>query len=165
MAPAVRSVAWSTPHFNDAGLISGTNGRPATRLNASAMASIRFACELDPDTIQVSLATPYPGTEFYDFCREQGFLQDDTLVNGATGFQQCVVDYPGLAAADIFQALPRFYRRFYFRPRYMARAALVMMRDPVERRRLLKEGRQFLSFMFKRRQAQKTMVSEANRCP
>ena len=132
---------------------------------ASIEASIRFACELDPDTIQVSLATPYPGTEFYDFCREQGFLQDDTLVNGATGFQQCVVDYPGLAAGDIFQALPRFYRRFYFRPRYMARAALVMMRDPVERRRLLKEGRQFLSFMFKRRQGQQTPVAEANRCP
>jgi hypothetical protein len=92
-------------------------------------------------------------------------LQDDALVNGATGYQQCVVDYPGLAAADIFQAVPRFYRRFYFRPRYMARAAMVMMRDPVERRRLLKEGRQFLSFMFKRRQGQKTPVAEGKRCP
>ena len=100
---------------------------------ATIEASIRFACKLDPDTIQVSLATPYPGTEFFDFCREQGYLQDDALVNGATGYQQCVVDYPGLAAADIFQAVPQFYRRFYFRPRYMARAALVMMRDPVER--------------------------------
>ena len=89
----------------------------------SIEASIRFACELDPDTIQVSLATPYPGTEFYDFCLEQGYLQDEALVNGATGYQQCVVDYPGLAAAEIFQAVPRFYRRFYFRPRYMARAA------------------------------------------
>ena len=73
----------------------------------SIEASMRFACELDPDTIQVSLATPYPGTEFYDFCRDQGFLQDDALVNGATGYQQCVVDYPGLAAADIFQAVPQ----------------------------------------------------------
>jgi hypothetical protein len=35
----------------------------------------------------------------------------------------------------------------------------------VERRRLLKEGRQFLSFMFKRRQAQKTPVPQAKRCP
>ena len=52
----------------------------------SIEASIRFACELDPDTIQVSLATPYPGTEFYDFCRDQGYLQDDALVNGATGY-------------------------------------------------------------------------------
>jgi radical SAM superfamily enzyme YgiQ (UPF0313 family) len=131
----------------------------------SIEASIRFACELDPDTIQVSLATPYPGTEFFDFCRAQGYLQDDALVNGATGYQQCVVDYPGLAAAEIFQAVPQFYRRFYFRPRYMARAALIMMRDPVERRRLLKEGRQFFSFMFKRRQCQETPVAEGRSGP
>lgn len=118
----------------------------------SIEASIRFACELDPDTIQVSLATPYPGTEFYEFCRERGYMQDDALVHGQTGYQQCVVDYPGLAAAEIFQAVPRFYRRFYFRPRYMARALRVMLKDPHERKRLLKEGREFLSFMFKRRQ-------------
>lgn len=118
----------------------------------SLQASMRFACELDPDTIQVSLATPYPGTEFYEFCRERGYLQDDPRVDGQTGYQQCVVDYPGLAAAEIFQAVPRFYRRFYFRPSYMARAARLMLRDPEERRRLLREGRQFMSFLFRRRQ-------------
>jgi hopanoid biosynthesis associated radical SAM protein HpnJ len=131
----------------------------------SIEASIRFACELDPDTIQVSLATPYPGTEFYEFCRDKGYLQDDALVQGSTGYQQCVVDYPGLAAAEIFQAVPRFYRRFYFRPSYMARAALVMLRDPGERRRLLKEGRQFLSFIFKRRQCPEPPLTSATSRP
>jgi|UniRef100_A0A7C3WH20 hopanoid biosynthesis associated radical SAM protein HpnJ len=120
----------------------------------SIEASIRFACELDPDTIQVSLATPYPGTEFYEFCREKGYLRDQELVQGMTGYQQCVVDYPALAASEIFAAVPRFYRRFYFRPRYMARTLKVMLRDPVERRRLLQEGREFFSFLFKRRQCQ-----------
>ncbi len=119
---------------------------------ASLEASMRFACELDPDTIQVSLATPYPGTEFFDWCREHGYLKDQALVDGGTGYQQCAVDYPGLAAAEIFQAVNTFYRRFYFRPRYMARAVRTMLRDPGERRRLLKEGREFLSFYFKRRQ-------------
>jgi hypothetical protein len=56
------------------------------------------------------------------------------------------VDHPGLAAAEIFAAAPKFYRRFYFRPSYRGWAALVMLRDSGERRRLLKEGRQFLSF-------------------
>ncbi len=116
--------------------------------------SIRFACELDPDTIQVSLATPYPGTEFFDYCVDKGFLKGESLVNGSTGFQQCVVDYPSLAAADIFQAVPRFYRKFYFRPRYMARAVRLMLANPGERRRLLKEGREFFSFLFRRRQDQ-----------
>ncbi len=130
----------------------------------SIEASIRFACELDPDTIQVSLATPYPGTEFYEFCREKGYLQDQELVHGATGYQQCVVDYPALAAAEIFEAVPRFYRRFYFRPRYMARALKVMLRDPAERRRLLKEGREFFSFLFKRRQCQQERAKAGAGC-
>lgn len=91
-------------------------------------------------------------------------MQDDALVQGLTGYQQCVVDYPGLAAAEIFAAVPKFYRRFYFRPSYMARAALVMMRDPVERRRLLKEGRQFLSFMFRRRQCPDAQVEAGSSC-
>lgn len=117
-------------------------------------ASMRFACELDPDTIQVSLATPYPGTEFYDWCREHGYLKGEALVDGGTGYQQCAVEYPGLAAAEIFQAVATFYRRFYFRPRYMVRALATMLRDPGERRRLLREGRQFLSFYFKRRQGE-----------
>jgi hopanoid biosynthesis associated radical SAM protein HpnJ len=130
----------------------------------SLEASMRFACELDPDTIQVSLATPYPGTEFYDFCRQHGYLQDEALVNGQTGYQQCIVDYPGLAAAEIFAAVPKFYRRFYFRPSYMARTALVMLRDPGERKRLLKEGRQFLHFMFRRRQCPEDQVEAGGNC-
>lgn len=130
----------------------------------SLEASMRFACELDPDTIQVSLATPYPGTEFYDFCREQGYMQDDALVHGQTGYQQCVIDYPGLAAAEIFAAVPKFYRRFYFRPSYMAKAAMVMIRDPRERKRLLQEGRQFLSFMFKRRQCPDAEAEAGSSC-
>jgi radical SAM superfamily enzyme YgiQ (UPF0313 family) len=130
----------------------------------SLEASMRFACELDPDTIQVSLATPYPGTEFYDFCRQHGYLQDEALVHGQTGYQQCVVDYPGLAAAEIFAAVPKFYRRFYFRPSYMARTALVMLRDSGERKRLLKEGRQFLNFMFRRRQCPEDQVEAGGNC-
>ncbi len=91
-------------------------------------------------------------------------MQDDPLVQGQTGYQQCVVDLSGLAAAEIFAAVPKFYRRFYFRPSYMARAALVMMRDPAERRRLLKEGRQFLSFMFKRRQGPDAKAEAGSSC-
>jgi len=75
------------------------------------------------------------------------------------------VDYPGLAAAEIFRAVPQFYRRFYFRPSYMARAALVMLRDPGERRRLLKEGRQFLSFIFRRRQSPEAPLERGTSCP
>jgi hopanoid biosynthesis associated radical SAM protein HpnJ len=119
---------------------------------ASIEASIRFACELDPDTIQVSLASPYPGTEFYNFCRERGYLAEQNLVHGATGYQQCVVEYPGLAAEEIFKSVSHFYRRFYFRPQALARITWSMIKDPAERRRFLQTGQEFLTFLFRRRQ-------------
>ncbi len=132
---------------------------------ASLEASIRFACELDPDTIQVSLATPYPGTEFYDFCREKGYMADEALVHGATGYQQCVVDYPGLSSEDIFKAVPRFYRRFYFRPQALARITWSMVKDPVERKRFLQQGQEFLTFLFRRRQGKGDAGSIGSSCP
>ena len=64
------------------------------------------------------------------------------------------MDYPVLSAQEIFRAVPRFYRRFYFRPRTMARMIWAMIKDPAERRRLLQEAREFFTFMFRRRQAQ-----------
>lgn len=121
---------------------------------ATLAESMRFACELDPDTIQVSLATPYPGTEFYEFCTREGYFRPGALVDGQTGYQTCVIDYPGLRAEEIFAAVPQFYRRFYFRPRYMWRAAQTMMVDPAQRRRLLKEAREFFQFLFRRQQGQ-----------
>ena len=36
--------------------------------------TIRFACEINPHTIQVSLAAPYPGTELYRQAMENGWL-------------------------------------------------------------------------------------------
>lgn len=114
--------------------------------------SMRFACELDPDTIQVSLATPYPGTAFYDMCLRHGYFRAGELVHSNTGYQQCVVEYPELKAEEIFAAVPRFYRRFYFRPRYVARAAWTMLIDAAERRRLLKESKEFFGFLFRRQQ-------------
>src|SRR6266850_290655 len=48
--------------------------------------TIRFATDIDPDTIQVSLAAPYPGTELYREARANGWLESDELVDG-TGVQ------------------------------------------------------------------------------
>jgi len=112
--------------------------------------TIRYARKLNPETIQVSLASPYPGTHFYDYVRENGFLID-SVYSDESGYQKCTVSYPGLSNEEIFDAVERFYRRYYFRPRYFLKAAKKMVRDRDERRRLLREGREFLVTIRKRR--------------
>src|SRR5271163_5165488 len=37
--------------------------------------TIKFAKSLDCETIQVSIAHAYPGTEFYDYAQEKGLVQ------------------------------------------------------------------------------------------
>jgi len=112
--------------------------------------TIRFACTLDLDTIQVSLAAPYPGTQLYDWLVARGYLNEGGSLVGTNGFQDVMVSYPDLPSERIFEGVERFYRKFYFRPSYIARQVGRMIVDRSERRRLLSEGRQFLRFLRER---------------
>jgi hopanoid biosynthesis associated radical SAM protein HpnJ len=113
-------------------------------------ATIRFAREIDPDTIQVSLAAPYPGTALHQEALERGWLDGNGLVDG-DGVQTSALGYPDLPREEIFAALETFYRRFYFRPRKMLTLGAEMICDPAMGRRRLREGRDFLRFLSRRR--------------
>ena len=112
--------------------------------------TMRFAREMDCETIQVSLASPYPGTELYNYVVKNGYLAVDPLLD-ESGYQKCTIKYPGLSNDEIYGAVERFYRSFYFRPRYIFKAVRKMMGSREECKRLLKEGGQFLSTMRQRR--------------
>jgi radical SAM superfamily enzyme YgiQ (UPF0313 family) len=114
--------------------------------------TIRYACEIEPDTIQVSLAAPYPGTELYRQAQEQGWLPQATrdLVD-RDGVQMAALGYPGLTQSEIFDSVEAFYRRFYFRPRKVVAMVGGMLRDPAVMRRRLREGVEFFRFLRKRR--------------
>jgi hopanoid biosynthesis associated radical SAM protein HpnJ len=115
--------------------------------------TIRFAMDIDPDTLQVSLAAPYPGTALYAQAREHGWLQDDGGLVDAGGVQTSVLGYPHLARPEIFASLDQFYRRFYFRPRKIFAIGGEMVRDRTVMRRRLGEGVEFLRFLARRRRA------------
>lgn len=113
--------------------------------------TIRYACAIDPDTIQVSLAAPYPGTELYEQALENGWFVEDQSLVGNDGTQSCALQYPNLPAEEIVKAQERFYRRFYFRPKPIWRMLKTMARDPKERRRRLRDGKDFLKFLYQRK--------------
>jgi hopanoid biosynthesis associated radical SAM protein HpnJ len=112
--------------------------------------SIKFACSLDLDTIQVSLATPYPGTKFYQLCQENNYLSPESMVDDR-GYQVCGVSYPELRSQDIFSAVERFYKKFYSRPKFLLPMIKKILFDKTERRRLLREGKEFRQFLKRRR--------------
>jgi hopanoid biosynthesis associated radical SAM protein HpnJ len=116
----------------------------------SIEATMCFAEELDCETIQVSVAHPYPGTEFYDFVCREGYLHDEEMVD-EQGHQLPNVEYPGLTRADLLEAVDRFYGRYYFRARIAWRVVRKAIFNGKERARLYKEAREFLSLRAKRR--------------
>jgi hopanoid biosynthesis associated radical SAM protein HpnJ len=117
-------------------------------------ATIRFAQEIDPDTLQVSLAAPYPGTALYQEAREHGWLDGDGLVDDH-GVQASVLGYPHLPRTEIFASVDAFYRRFYFRPRKLWALVWEMVRDPALGRRRLAEGADFVRFLASRARSQR----------
>jgi hopanoid biosynthesis associated radical SAM protein HpnJ len=121
--------------------------------------TIRYACEIEPDTIQVSLAAPYPGTELYRQAQEQGWLRSESgeLVDDH-GIQAAALNYPGLSSTMIFSSLDEFYKKFYFRPRKMFSLFGGMLRDPQLMRRRLREGVEFFKFL-RERKAQRPNVA------
>jgi len=122
--------------------------------------TIRFAKEMRPETLQVSLASPYPGTAMYDWVREHKYLTVDSLVD-ETGYQKCTVSYPEVSADEIFAAVERVYRAYYFSPRYIWKSVKKMARDPKEGRRMLGEGKEFILSMIKRRQIEQTTAVQS----
>jgi len=78
--------------------------------------TIRFARELDCETIQVSIAHAFPGTEFFDFVESRGFITNKKMEDGG-GHQMAHVEYPGLTAEYVMQMVNTFYDEYYFRPR------------------------------------------------
>jgi hopanoid biosynthesis associated radical SAM protein HpnJ len=118
--------------------------------------TMEFAMEVDPYSIQVSLAAPYPGTEFYDQAVANDWLVPDDLVT-LDGAQDFPLQYPGLSRKAVFESVEVFYKKFYFRPRPIMRMLGEMVRDPHQRRRRLEEGRDFFKFM---RDRKKTATAE-----
>ncbi len=115
--------------------------------------TIAFAKEVDPHTMQVSLAAPYPGTFLYKQAVENDWFDggDHLLTDGGTQIAQ--LSYPHLPASVIFDKVEEFYKRFYFRPSKIGAILWEMLRDWDMMKRRLREGVEFFSFLKNRKVA------------
>jgi hopanoid biosynthesis associated radical SAM protein HpnJ len=116
--------------------------------------SIRFAQELDVFSIQVSLAAPYPGTELYEQARLNGWFakREKTDILHEDGFQDSSLQYPDLSKEEIFEAVERFYHRYYLRPKPILRIIKTMLEDREVCVRRLREGWEFFRSLRQRRE-------------
>lgn len=81
--------------------------------------TIDYAIKLNTNSAQFSIATPYPGTAFYDQAKREGWIakEDWTQFDGNTSY---VINHPTLTQEELYNALiyarSRYYRRLAMRP-------------------------------------------------
>ena len=123
--------------------------------------TIAFAKELDVETIQVSVAHAYPGTELYDYAVQNGFMVKDNKMVDEGGHQLAHIQYPGLPADEILSAVHRFYDEYYFRPKAVFRILKKAAFNSNDRKRLYKEAKTFLKVRSMRNKMVKQHGDEA----
>jgi len=84
----------------------------------TAANTIKLAKKLNPDFVQFSIATPYPGTPFYDYTVKNNLLNfqkwsDFSLIN------QSVVKTKNFTADELVKINKKAYSSFYLRPSYV----------------------------------------------
>jgi radical SAM superfamily enzyme YgiQ (UPF0313 family) len=114
----------------------------------------RFIKQIKPDQLQVSVVSPFPGTELYKWFRENGSLattSPDEYLDDA-GHQKSIVSYPWLSAEEIAKAVDDILKEYYISVSYIPVALKQVFRRKgfCEFKRLAKSARMFLNYIWKR---------------
>ncbi len=110
--------------------------------------TINFALSLNLHTVQFSGAVPFPGTEYFNYCKYNGLLKttkwSDWLQEGE---QAGIIDYPGLSNDKINKYVDLGLKKFYFRPSYMLKF-LLQTRSKSDLYRKLRGAKNFLEYLL-----------------
>ncbi len=112
--------------------------------------TIDFAKRLDNETIQVSIAHPYPGTEFHNYATQNNLISIGNIVD-ERGNQLPKVVYENLNEAELMDWVERFYSEYYFRPKVVWRMVSKVIFNSHDRKRLMKEAREYMALRTRRR--------------
>jgi radical SAM superfamily enzyme YgiQ (UPF0313 family) len=111
----------------------------------------RLIRETKPDILQVSVASPFPGTEFYEWCKENDCLvtDDPNEYLDGQGHQKAIISYPWLTAEEITTAVDETLKNYYLSLNYIPLAAGQVLRrhGMDEARRLWYSARMFLGYI------------------
>lgn len=94
----------------------------------SAKATIKFAQSLPCDTVQFSGICPYPGTEIYNWAKQNGYLIPKDWTEWVNkDHEQCtLLNYPQLSSAAIDHYIDVGLKKYYLRPSQILRMLLAI---------------------------------------
>ncbi len=81
--------------------------------------TLDFAIGLDINLFQLSILTPYPGTQLYNDVAEKGWLDDSDWYSYGQG--KVLINQPQITAKEIYDFERHAFRKFYIRPKAVMR--------------------------------------------
>ena len=76
----------------------------------------RSSRSLDVPNVMFAIATPFKGTEFFDYCKEKGYLIDES--DNVNPMGKSMISYPQLTGTQLEELERYAYRSFYGGPRW-----------------------------------------------
>jgi anaerobic magnesium-protoporphyrin IX monomethyl ester cyclase len=111
--------------------------------------TFQFAKKLKPDMAFFQQAVPFPGTEFYNWCKTNGYLitEDFSKWLDSNGKLDFLVNYPNLTARDIREIRDKLMIKFYASPKHVWQTFTHNLHfDEIQR--LLVAAKDYLSYLI-----------------
>ena len=110
-----------------------------------------FAKELYPDMCFFQQAVPFPGTEFYEWAKNNNYLitEDYSKWLNKDGYLNCLVDYPYADHNEIEKLRDNLMSKYYFSFAYIGKTFLANL-DWTEFKRVMRGGTQYVAFRAKK---------------
>jgi len=107
--------------------------------------------EIKPDILQISVASPFPGTEFYEYCKSNNFLITEDLDGylDEAGHQKGIISYPELNNEELLFETNEILKRYYLSYSYIPIALNQILRRNgiAEAKRLFYSAKMFLKYV------------------
>ncbi len=124
----------------------GNKGETRETMEATLAAALRFKT----DTAQFFPLIPYPGTEAYNWAKENGYISgkyDEYCKEDGT--LNCVLTLPGLSPEELVKFCAVARRKYYIRPWYICHRLWMGLRDPEDLKRSLKAFKKLARSLLK----------------
>ncbi len=117
----------------------------------TAQKTIEFAKKLKPNLLQVAVAMPIPGTQFYSWARDNNYLLTENMEEAIDeqGYQKCIISYPDLPAKEIEKCVDKALKAYYLSPGFIPIAlSNILRRNGMhELRVMLRSARLFFKYL------------------
>jgi len=112
--------------------------------------TLKYAKQLMPDSAQFYFVHPYPGTEYYDWAKENGYLNTSDFSQwlNEDGTHKCVLELPEVSSKELTDFCNTAYKEYHFNTNYLMMKLRQLFVEPQEGIRSLKSGMQYVGHLL-----------------